>query len=128
MDAKTMNSINTLLNGHLEDYQIQQVNKVIDDFQEINQAVENYIIGVCPKCGQPHPVITKNGRANGGKGKQMFKCHTCGKSFVYDHGQLTYYSHQSQGKWNTLIEETLSGIGMRKTAINISSMNQLFFG
>lgn len=39
----------------------------------------------------------------------------CGKRFD-DHGQLTYYSHQSQDKWNTLINDTLDGVALKETA------------
>lgn len=39
----------------------------------------------------------------------------CGKRFD-DHGQLTYYSHQSQNKWNTLINDILDGVSLKETA------------
>lgn len=122
MDNNVVNTINSLLEGHLDDYQIEKVNEVIRDFQDINEAAQTIAFSVCPKCGKINPVITKAGRANGGKGKQMYRCHSCNKRFVFDHGQLTYYSHQSQAKWNTVIEDAVARVGMRKTAkkINVS--------
>jgi transposase-like protein len=51
-----------------------------------------------------HPRLTKAGFT--AAGKQMLRCHECGKRFVIDHGELTYYSHQSQAKWDDLILDT----------------------
>ena len=52
-------------------------------------------------------------------GKQMLKCNSCKKRFVCDHGQLTYYSHQPQSKWNDLIIETQNGNSLLHTAAKI---------
>lgn len=30
----------------------------------------------------------------------MLRCKECGKRFVVDRGQLTFYSYQDQSKWN----------------------------
>lgn len=45
----------------------------------------------CPKRGCYHPHLVKSGFAN--SGKQMLRCKECGKRFVIDHDQLTFYSH-----------------------------------
>ena len=50
----------------------------------------------------------------------MLRCHECGKRFVIDHGELTYYSHQSQTKWDDLILETQNGNSMKETAVKIN--------
>lgn len=52
--------------------------------------------------------------------KQMLKCTSCHKRFVCDHGQLTYYSHQPQSKWNDLIIETQKGNSLLHTAAKIN--------
>ena len=45
----------------------------------------------CPKCGCYHPRLVKSGFAN--SGKQMLRCKECGKRFVVDRGQLTFYGY-----------------------------------
>lgn len=50
----------------------------------------------------------------------MLKCNACNKRFVCDHGQLTFYSHQRQAKWNALIVETHNGNSIFKTAAKIN--------
>ena len=57
-------------------------------------SVHEYVFEYCPKCGVHHPVLIKAGKAN--SGKQIY--------------QLTYYSHQSEQKWNQLIDDTVQGI------------------
>lgn len=49
----------------------------------------------------------------------MFRCLECNKRFVVDHGQLTYYSHQSQYKWNDLIIDTIAGKSLLSTAAKL---------
>lgn len=42
------------------------------------------------------------------------------KHFVVEHGQLTFYSHQDQFKWNELILDTLNGVSIKETAVKIN--------
>ena len=50
----------------------------------------------------------------------MLSCKECGKLFVVDRGQLTFYSHQDQSKWNELILDTLNGVSLKETAVKIN--------
>ena len=50
----------------------------------------------------------------------MFRCKECGKCFVEDRGQHTFYSHQDQSKWNELILDTLNGVTLKETAVKIN--------
>ena len=50
----------------------------------------------------------------------MLKCNACNKRFVCDHGQLIFYSHQSQAKWNDLIIQTQNGNSILETAAKIN--------
>ena len=74
-------------------YQKDRVSQMIRDFIETNRQMNQF-----------HPVLVKAGKTKAGK--QMLKCSSCHKRFVCDHGQLTYYSHQPQSKWNDLIIKT----------------------
>ena len=97
----TINSSNFLLPNiadQLCSYQKERVSLIINDFIEINKLMDSYHFEYCPKCGAYYPVLVKAGKTKAGK--QMLKCNACNKRFVCDHGQLTFYSHQSQAKWN----------------------------
>ena len=50
-----------------------------------------YHFEYCPECGCYYPRLVKSGFAN--FGKQMLRCKECGKRFVVERGQLTFYSH-----------------------------------
>lgn len=111
---KEHNILHPEILNQLYEYQIQNICAQVEDYLEINKVSDTYHFNVCPKCGIPHPNLRKNGRAN--SGKQLLQCKHCGKRFVVDHGQLTYYSHQSQDKWNTLINDTLDGVSLKESA------------
>lgn len=49
----------------------------------------------------------------------MLRCKECKKCFVVDRGQLTFYSHHDQSKWNELILDTLNGVSLKETATKI---------
>ena len=80
----------------LQPFQVDQIKNMISSFLIMNFSVHEYVFEYCPKCGVPHPVLIKAGKAN--SGKQMYRCKHCNKRFVVDHGQLTYYSHQYEKK------------------------------
>lgn len=109
-----MNLTETLKEQGLMDYQIERVLTQIDEFKQLNNETKNITIERCPKCGAIHPYITRSGYTKAGK--QMLLCHECGKRFVHDHGQLTFYSHQSQDKWNELIGDSIEKVPLKKTA------------
>ena len=57
----------------------------------------------------------------------MMRCHDCNKRIVIDHGQLTFYSHQSEAKWDRLVQETVEGNSIARTAavIDVSEATAL---
>ena len=98
----------------LQSFQIEKINREITDYLDTNNKMNTYHFEYCPKCGAYHPVLVKAGKTKAGK--QMLKCNACNKRFVCDHGQLIFYSHQSQAKWNDLIIQTQNGNSILKTA------------
>lgn len=88
-------------------YQKDRVSQMVRDFIKTNRQMNQF-----------HPVLVKAGKTKAGK--QMLKCSSCHKRFVCDHGQLTYYSHQPQSKWNDLIIETQKGNSLLHTAAKIN--------
>lgn len=107
----------------LQAFQIEKIDREITDFLDTNSKMNTYYFEYCPKCGCYHPRLVKSGFAN--SGKQMLRCKECGKRFVIDRGQLTFYSHQDQSKWNELILDTLNGVSLKETAakINVNERN-----
>ena len=107
----------------LQSFQIEKIDRETTDFLDTNSKIDTYHFEYCPKCGCYHPRLIKSGFAN--SGKQMLRCKECGKRFVIDRGQLTFYSHQDQSKWNELILDTLNGVSLKETAakINVNERN-----
>ena len=107
----------------LQSFQIEKIDREITDYLDTNNKMNTYHFEYCPKCGCYHPHLIKSGFAN--SGKQMLRCKSCGKRFVVDRGQLTFYSHQDQSKWNELIMDTLNGVTLKETAakINVNERN-----
>lgn len=121
--ARTSNYLNSETMNALLDFQIEKIDREITDFIDTNNKMDSYYFEYCPKCGCYHPRLVKSGFAN--SGKQMLRCKECGKRFVIDRGQLTFYSHQDQAKWNQLISDTLAGVSIKETAakINVNERN-----
>ena len=94
----------------LQSFQIEKIDRETTDFLDTNSKIDTYHFEYCPKCGCYHPRLVKSGFAN--SGKQMLRCKECGKRFVIDRGQLTFYSHQDQSKWNELILDTLNAMSL----------------
>lgn len=106
----------------LAEYQISRIQELLDSFVQEDKP-EASAVEVCPKCGKLHPHVIKSDFA--GSGKQLYRCKDCGKRFTYDHGTVTWYSHQDPDKWKTLILDAFGGAGLdssrRKLSVNIET-------
>ena len=107
----------------LQSFQINKIDCEITDYLDTNSKMDTYYFEYCPKCGCYHPRLVKSGFAN--SGKQMLRCKECEKRFVVDRGQLTFYPHLDQSKWNELILYILNGVSLKETAakINVNERN-----
>ena len=108
----TMEDINSLY-----PYQKETLRRQVIDYLIQNKESDNYTLGTCPKCGCEDPHWTKGGPAN--SNKQMMRCHACGHRTVIDYGQLTYYSHQDQSKWDQLIADVFDQVPEEATAAKL---------
>ena len=102
----------------LYDYQIDKVERMVRDMQDLNKSSLLSYPECCPKCESITPHWTKGGFS--GSGKQMIRCNACGARSTVDHGQLTWYSHQDESKWNTVIADTFDEKPLTKTAADIN--------
>lgn len=112
--TNTTNVLTQDIQNILYPYQIDKINRQVKDYVHLNKKAKSFSFDICPKCGAIHPSFGKGGYTKAGK--PMIKCLECGRRFVYDYGQLTYYSHQSQDKWDDFIIETQKGESLKKTA------------
>ena len=98
-------------------YQKEKLHREYIDYLNRNKESGKYVHDTCPKCGSENPCFTKGGFSN--SGKQMVRCSVCKKRTVVDYGQLTYYSHQDQSKWDQLIEDTFMQVSELETAAKL---------
>ena len=98
-------------------YQKEKLHREYIDYLNRNKESGMYVFDKCPKCGCENPCFTKGGFSN--SGKQMVRCSACKKRIVVDHGQLTFYSHQDQSKWDQLIEDTFTQVSELNTAATL---------
>ena len=103
--------------NNLYPFQIESLTREVNDFEKVNRESNQFNLKQCPKCSSLTPRFTKAGFSS--TGKQMMKCHDCNKRIVVDHGQLTFYSHQSEAKWDRLIQETVEGNSIKHAAATI---------
>lgn len=101
----------------LNNYQIGKIQELLDSFVK-DDSHSHASFEFCPKCGKFHPHVIRSGFA--GSGKQLYRCTECGRRFSYDHGTVTWYSHQNADQWKTLILDTFEGVGLEKTSRRIS--------
>ena len=103
----------------LFDYQIDKIEMMVRDMQIMNAEMQTYHYpDHCPKYGSEEPKWIKAGFAN--SGKQLIKCTCCKHRITMNYGQLTYYSHQDDSKWNTLIADTIEGKSLDATAADLN--------
>lgn len=95
----------------LKTYQKNKIAKLIARFIEDNHKEKKSSFSSCPICGVQDAHIVKNGHTK--SGKQVYVCRSCGKSFCFDIGKLTYNSHYDSSVWNKFVEDTLEGRPLR---------------
>lgn len=100
----------------LNNYQIGKIQELLDSFVK-DDSHSHVSFEFCPKCGKFHLHVIRSGFA--GSGKQLYRCTECGRRFSYDHGTVTWYSHQNADQWKTLILDTFEGVGLEKTSRRI---------
>ena len=101
--------------SQLTPYQLDQIKTQILRYLVLNEELEDTTPECCPFCKDATAII-KKGKP---KGKQMYKCKTCGCRFRYDAQQISAHSHQPKESWIILIEDTLDLVSLDDTARHI---------
>jgi transposase-like protein len=65
----------------------------------------------CLRCGSVN--IVRNGKQ---KGRQYYQCKDCGKAFTETASSAIAHSHSSKTVWKQVIQDTVEGISLDKTA------------
>lgn len=107
-----------LRKAKLTEYQIDSITKIVVEYLELNQRLQENRLTVCPKCGQSDKKFLKTGKIP--NGKQRYLCTACNKKFVYNCQTITYYSRQSSDRWITLIHDTLALVPALTTAATLN--------
>ena len=101
----------------LSEYQIEQIRKLAEGFLGVQMQLNDSTPKSCPCCGSTTAHFIKKGFSGR---KQRYQCKDCGKKFTCDAGKITAFSHQSEDKWVTFIEDTLSLKTLDQCAEHIS--------
>ena len=76
----------------------------------------------CPNCQST--VIVRNGK---NRGKQMYLCRTCKKSFSETATSAIAHSHSSATVWRQVISDTINGVPLDETAENLDLHHETVF-
>lgn len=94
----------------LTEEQAAKAVEAIDRIIEEDDTTDEKVTG-CPHCGSSG--FVRNGRKNG---KQRYKCKSCQKTFVYTAESALQGSHFGEAVWKQVINDTLEGKSLDKTA------------
>jgi len=94
----------------------------IKEIKEKAEAEESSVDMECPHCASQQTV--RNGRKNN---KQMYLCHSCKKSFAQTTKAAIQGSHSSPTVWKQVINDTVEGIPIDKTAKNLNMHHETVF-
>ena len=75
----------------------------------------------CPDCGNR---AVKNGKKDG---SQSFLCTCCKRSFLERATSAIAHSHSSKAVWKAVIEDTIHGVSIKKTATDLELSRQTIF-
>ncbi len=76
----------------------------------------------CPECGSER--VKRNGKRNQ---KQAYLCKACGKTFVETSTSAVMYSHASETVWKQVIQDTVEGVSIDKTAESLDLSHPTVF-
>lgn len=76
----------------------------------------------CLNCGSQ--AVVRNGKR---RGKQAYICRDCGKSFLQTSTSAIAYSHCSETVWEQVIRDTIDGVSLDKTALELDMAHSTVF-
>lgn len=121
----------------LTDSQQDRVIRVVNDMANLNAQLAGTEPEVCPKCHCADG-FTKAGiehiKHTGGKRtgnpyatKQIYRCRSCGKRFVYDSGTMTQNLKITQEEFVEICKDAILCVPMKKTAGRLNRSIQCVF-
>ena len=76
----------------------------------------------CPHCKSEK--VTRNGRKDG---RQRYHCTDCGKTFGETTNTAMNYSHYGEAVWKQVIRDTVTGISIDETAVDMGISHSTVF-
>jgi transposase-like protein len=118
------NKLSKLINlaKHLPEQCLDQAIKSLEKMKEEREKDERQKVPGCPHCGGKS--VVRNGHR---RGKQQYLCRECGKSFVRTIGTALYNSHSGEAVWRQVIRDTVKGISLDETAMNLNMHHETIF-
>ena len=122
---------------NLTDSQQDRVIRIVNDMANLNDQLAETEPAVCPKC-HCSDGFTKAGfehiKHTGGKRtgnpyatKQIYRCKSCGKRFVYDSGMMTHNLKITQEEFVEICKDAILCVPMKKTAARLNRSIQCVF-
>ncbi|MDR1429672.1 MAG: hypothetical protein LBI85_05235 [Spirochaetaceae bacterium] len=110
------NKLSKLINlaKHLPEQCLDQAIESLEKMKDEGEKEERQKVPDCPHCGGKS--VVRNGRR---RGKQQYLCRECGKSFVRTIGMALYNSHSGEAVWRQVIRDTVKGISLDETVVNL---------
>ena len=118
------NKLSMLINlvKHLPEQCLDQAIEFLEKMKEEVEKEEKQKPPDCPHCGGKS--VVRNGHR---RGRQQYLCRECGKSFVRTIGTAFYNSHSGEAVWKQVIRDTVKGISLEETAVNLDMHNETIF-
>lgn len=108
----------------LGEYQLSQISQTAMRSLAPNQELADIEPKSCPCCGNQNAQFIRKGFL---RGKQCFRCKSCGRKFTYDSKQLASNSQQPVESWLVVLENTLSLQPLNATAEKIGVCHSAAF-
>lgn len=103
-NTMTNNELHSVID-ELSEYQIDQIRKIAESYLAMNSELSDTTPKSCPCCKSRTSRFIKKGFSGR---KQRYLCKECGRKFTFDTGKVTAFSHQSEEKWFTFLEDTFA--------------------
>ena len=122
---------------NLTDSQQDRVIRIVNDMANLNDQLAGTEPAVCPKCHCTDgftKACFEHIKHTGGKRtgnpyatKQIYRCKSCGKRFVYDSGMMTHNLKITQEEFVEICKDAILCVPMKKTAARLNRSIQCVF-
>ena len=102
--------------SQLTDSQKELIGREVDDYLALNKSLSEEKPTLCPKCGQPHKMISHGHQKNG---KHRYTCSGCGRTMTYDSCTIMSNLKISKDEFIEICRDTLNLVPIAQTAAKL---------